>query len=145
MAQVSLIGERLAKQGTTFLFIGPQPECRECKLKGACLQLERGRVYQIIKTRDIHHGDGCRYHEDGVRVVEVEPATVKLSVKTTLAIEGSVVEYSRPVCFNHECQNYTVCHPPGLEDPTKVKVLKTFKVLDCPLGYDLTHAEIGYI
>jgi uncharacterized protein (UPF0179 family) len=145
MAQVTLIGDRLAKPDSTFVFIGPQPECRECKLKSACLQLEKGRLYRIVKTRDIHHTDGCRYHENGVRVVEVEEASLQVSLRTPLAIEGSVVEYTRPVCSNHQCENYELCHPLGLEGPARVKVLKTFKALSCPLGYELNGAEVEYV
>ncbi len=145
MKQVTLIGDRIAREGDAFVFVGPQPECRECRLKSACLQLDRGRLYEVVKVRDIHHEDECRYHENGVRVVEVRPALVSATLKSRLAMEGSIVEYARPVCANHECENFRLCHPPGLEGPTRVKVTKVSHTLSCPLGYDLTRVEIEYI
>ncbi len=145
MSQVTLIGDRIAEPGSSFVFQGPQPACRECKLKSVCLQLDRGRLYQILKARDIHHEDDCHYHENGVRVVEVELAVVLASLRTKLAIEGSTVEHVIPVCSNHECENFELCHPGGLGGPTRVKVAKTSKALSCPLGYDLTAVELEYV
>ncbi len=144
MGQVTLVGERMAKEGETFVFVGPQPACRECGLKAACLSLERGRLYEILKARDVHHPDACRYHENGVRVVEVGPAQVSASLKARLAVEGSTVEYTRPVCSNHACEHYGRCHPEGLVGPTAVRVIGVGKKLSCPLEYDLAAVELGY-
>lgn len=144
MGQVTLIGNRIAKEGGTFVFVGPQPACRECRLKSACLSLSRGRVYEILATRDVHHEDACAYHEDGVRVVEVGPARLSASLKTRLAVEGSTTEHVRPVCSNHTCAHYDRCHPEGLTEPTRVRVVATGERLECPLGYDLTAAELEY-
>ncbi len=144
MSPVTLIGERIAKPEGTFVFVGPQPECRECKLKAACLQLERGRLYRISGVRDVHHEKECRYHENGVRVVEVKLATIDTSLKAKLAIEGSIVEYKRPVCSNHECENYLLCHPHGLEEAAKVRIAESLKPLSCPLGYNLVGVRVEY-
>lgn len=144
MRRVTLIGERIARVGEAFVFVGPQPECRDCRLKTACLQLDRGRLYRIVKTRDVHHEDECRYHEDGVRVVEVEAAQITASLKSRLAVEGSTVEHSRPICSNLECGNFLLCHPPGLSVPTKAKILQVGEALECPLGYDLRRVEVAY-
>lgn len=144
MGQVTIIGERLAKEGGTFVFVGPQPACRECRLKAACLSLERGRLYEVQAARDVHHDDACRYHEDGVRVVEVGPARVRASLKTRLAVEGSTAEHVRPVCSNFACEHYDRCHPAGLSTPTKVRVLEVGESLACPLGYNLAAVQVEY-
>ncbi len=142
MSRVTLIGDRIARPGSTFVFMGPQPECRECKLKSACLQLDKGGLYEIVKSRDIHHEGGCRYHEDGVRVVEVQAALLLASVKTMLAIKGSIVEYTNLICSNHECENFYRCHPNGLERSMKVRIVDISNTLTCPLGYDLTEVQV---
>ncbi len=142
MKRVTLIGDRIAKANATFVFLGAQPECRECRLKSACLQLDKGRLYRIVGVRETHHEDGCKYHENGVRVVEVEAAPVSVSLRKALAMEGSVIEYSRPICFNHECENYDLCHPLGIQSPTRVKIAQVSESLSCPLGYDLVGAEV---
>lgn len=144
MAQVTLIGNRIATPGQPFVFRGPGRECRECGLKTACLQLEAGRLYRVVKARDVHHEDGCVYHEEGVRVVEVELSPVAASLRRPLAMEGSLIDYARPVCSNHECQHYDLCHPTGLEGPDRVKVERVGERLECPLGYDLQAAEVSY-
>ncbi len=144
MKRVTLIGDRIARRDATFVFLGPQPECRECGLKSACLQLERDKLYKIVEVRDTHHEDGCKYHENGVRVVEVEAATVQASLRKSVAIEGSVIDYARPICANHECENYDLCHPNGLTGPAKVKVGPVLQRLSCPLGYDLVESTVDY-
>ncbi len=142
MSRVTLIGNKIARPGSTFVFMGPQPECSECKLKSACLQLDKGGLYEIVRSRDIHHEDECRYHEDGVRVVEVQVAPLVVSAKTMLAIRGSTVEYTNPICSNHECENFYRCHPNGLEGSTKVRIVGISDTLTCPLGYDLVEVQV---
>lgn len=145
MKQVTLIGDKIAKVDATFVFLGAEPECRECRLKSACLQLDKGRKYRVVAVREIHHEDGCRYHENGVRVVEVEAAPVSASLRKAVAIEGSIVEYSRPICSNYECENYDLCHPLGLQGPARVKVQRTSETLSCPLDYNLVRADVEYV
>lgn len=59
MAVVTLTGERLAKEGAEFVFLGPQPGCKDCKLKGPCLHLVVGQRYLIQGVRPIPHDDIC--------------------------------------------------------------------------------------
>lgn len=144
MKRVTLIGDRIAKADATFVFLGAQPECRECRLKSACLQLDTGRLYRIVGVRETHHEDGCRYHENGVRVVEVETAPVFVSLRKAVAMEGSILEYSRPICSNYECENYDLCHPLGVQAQARVQVQQVSESLACPLDYDLVKAEVEH-
>ncbi|PJB22268.1 MAG: hypothetical protein CO114_00925, partial [Euryarchaeota archaeon CG_4_9_14_3_um_filter_38_12] len=70
MVLVTLVGEKIAKKDNEFIYIGSLPECRGCKLKTVCFNLDEGRRYKITNIRDIHHD--CKIHEGGVRIVEVE-------------------------------------------------------------------------
>ena len=66
MVIITLIGEHLAKEGEEFVYRGPLTECRDCKLKGVCFNLDAGGLYRIRSVRPVHHE--CRIHEEGVRV-----------------------------------------------------------------------------
>ena len=69
MTLVTLIGERLAKEDEEFIYLGPNNDCRRCKLKTVCFNLKPGRRYKIIDIRDKRHS--CELHEGNAAVVEV--------------------------------------------------------------------------
>lgn len=142
MAQVTLVGERQAAAGHEFVYRGPSPECRPCKVKAACLNQELGRRYRILRIRDVVHP--CLLNEERVRVVEVEPSLRECSLPRRSAIEGSLVTYEAVVCSNAACANYRTCHPVGLEPGDRVKILSVGPELTCPLGYDLAAARVAY-
>lgn len=132
-----MTGERWSKEGEEFVFLGPQPECKDCRLKGPCLHLTLGQRYRITRRRDVHHDNICKLHEDGVRVVEVAPVPYETSVRTPRAIEGSLVPYEFLPCGNLACRHYRLCHPAGLSDGTKVKLLRVEEAMECPVGYNI--------
>ena len=70
MPLVTLIGEKLAKKDEEFIYIGPNNECRNCKLKTVCFNLKPGRKYRITNIRDKRHN--CNVHEGTAAVVEVQ-------------------------------------------------------------------------
>lgn len=141
MVLVTLVGEKLVKPGTEFIFSGSLPECRDCRLKGVCFNLEEGRRYRVSAARRLHHD--CRVHEDGVRVVEVEAVSVPAAVDVRSAQEGSVIVFEPHSCHMLGCENYRLCHPHGLGSKTKVKVVSVGKKIACPSGYDLV--EVGLL
>jgi len=70
MPLVTLIGEKLAKENDEFIYLGPQNDCKNCKLKTVCFNLKQGSQYKIIKVRDKRHN--CNVHEGNAAVVEVQ-------------------------------------------------------------------------
>lgn len=70
MPLVTLIGEKLANEGEEFIYLGPNKECGNCKLKTVCFNLKPGRTYKITKIRDKRHS--CNVHDENVIVVEVQ-------------------------------------------------------------------------
>ena len=78
MVVVTLIGEDFAEVGKTFVFRGPITECRDCKLKGICFNLDAGCRYCVKEVRDVHHE--CRIHESGVCAAEVEKLNINGAV-----------------------------------------------------------------
>ena len=136
MAIVTLIGENLAKKGMEFVYMGPLPECRDCKLRNACFNLEPGRMYKITKVRDTKHE--CKIHEGGkVRAVEVEKVPVEAAIPAKMAVEGSTIRFERQNCLNMGCASYRLCNPLGLKEGSKYRIKKIKGDVKCPEGNTL--------
>jgi uncharacterized protein (UPF0179 family) len=136
MAIVTLIGENLAKKGMEFTYLGPIPECRDCKLRNACFNLEPGRAYRITNVRDTEHE--CKRHEGGkVRAVEVEKIPVEAAIPSKMAVEGSTIRFKAQECMNLGCPNYALCNPIGLKDGGKYRVKEIKRDVKCPDGASL--------
>jgi uncharacterized protein (UPF0179 family) len=142
MTQITLVGEGQATVGGEFVYRGPQPECRPCPVKAACLNQELGRRYRIVKVRDVRHD--CLLNEGRARVVEVTAEPPACSVMERTAIEGAVLAYERIVCANAACPNYRTCHPVGIEPGMRIRLLDVGPPLECPLGYSLVSAKVAY-
>jgi len=127
---VSLVGETQAKIGTTFIFRGPLSECRDCKKKTVCFNLEEGTLYEIVSVRDKHHD--CNVHDGGVRVVELKKAPVETTIDTKYAIEGSTVSIDKEVCLNIGCESYRMCFLLGPKSNKKFRVTKVKGDVKCP-------------
>ena len=54
MPLVTLIGEKLAIEDAEFTYLGPQNDCRNCKLKTVCFNLKPGRRYKITTVSYTH-------------------------------------------------------------------------------------------
>ena len=139
MAQVTLVGERQATVGREFVYRGPQPGCREGKVKGACLNQRVGRRYRVLRVRDVTHV--CLLNEEQARVVEVGEAPPALSLPVRAAVEGSIVAYDGVVCAHAACPNFRLCHPVGIEPGMRLRVESVGPELECPLGYGLAQAR----
>ncbi len=142
VAQITLVGERQAVAGHEFVYRGPQPECRECRVKAACLNQDVGRRYRVVHVREVAHP--CLLNEERVRVVEVEAAPPSCSLPTRGAVEGALVSYEPVICANAACPNFRLCHPVGLERGTRLRIVEVGTELDCPLGYDIAPARVAY-
>jgi uncharacterized protein (UPF0179 family) len=140
MVIITLIGERQAKQGYRFIYKGPLTDCRDCRLKAVCFNLDAGGEYRIKELRDVHHD--CRIHEDGVRVVEVEKMPVDCAIQQKMAIDGSTITYDEVRCNNMGCRHYRLCHPHALVRNSKYRVAKVLGDVKCPEGHRLIRVEL---
>ncbi|MCK4948770.1 MAG: UPF0179 family protein [Thermoplasmata archaeon] len=141
MVLVTLIGERQVKEGNEFVYTGPLSECKDCRLKGVCFNLEEGKRYRISSVRRLHHT--CRVHEDGVRVVEVETVAVDAVVSVKSAVEGSMVTLEFPKCGEIGCEHYRLCHPLGLKDRQKATIIEVKKKVNCPRKRPLKRVKLA--
>jgi len=139
MALVTLVGEKLAKIGNEFEYIGPNNECRNCKLKTVCFNLRMGRKYKITNVRNKKHN--CNVHEGAARVVEVEllPIITCIDKKHT---EGSKAKIDKKPCENIGCENYELCKV-LLDKEKTYNIVKIYESVKCPLGYKFKKAELS--
>ncbi len=138
MVTVTLIGEKQAKVGTCFIYRGFVPDCRECKLKAVCFNLDSGATYRIKAVRDVRHE--CKMHEEAVRVVEVEKVRNIVGLGRKFAMEGSTITFEEPKCRNLGCARYRACHPLGVERGAKYKVVEVHGEIECPEGLKMVEA-----
>src|SRR5437867_7978102 len=142
VVQITLVGERQADVGHEFVYRGPQPECRPCKVRAACLNQEVGRRYRITRVRDVVHP--CLLNEERARVVEVVPLPPACSVAARTAVEGAVLAYEKIVCANAACPNFRTCHPIGIDPGTRIRIVYVGPELECPLDYSIGPANVAY-
>ena len=134
MVLISLIGEEQAHVGNRFYFMGPQTDCKECKLKGVCFNLEPGHQYEVISVRDTVHD--CLLSGSTVRAVEVQKIPTRAVIGKRFAIEGSIITFEGSDCARLGCENYKECHPVGLNGGEKKTVEEVISEIECPIMGD---------
>ena len=136
MANVTLIGEKQAKKGNMFIYIGPLSECRDCKVKTVCFNLEEGRKYKVKDIRAMHHN--CKIHEGGVRAVEYEKMAVEHAISSDAALEKARITFTEPAaCPNRGCDNYKLCFPTGLKVGSQYEIKSVKGSVTCTEGKKL--------
>jgi len=141
MPLVTLIGEKLAKEENMFTYLGPNNECRNCKLKTVCFNLKPGRNYKITKVRDKRHN--CNVHEGTAAVVEVQEMPILTAIDKKIS-QGSKAKIDNKECQNIGCINYDLCSIIiNLNKDKNYKVVKIFESIECPIGYELQKAELS--
>ncbi|HDD57507.1 MAG TPA: UPF0179 family protein [Thermoplasmatales archaeon] len=140
MPSVTLVGERMAKKGLEFIYMGPSSNCKNCKLKTACFNLKKGRSYRITGIREKRHS--CNLHDGGVRVVEVEELPIIAFIDKN-SKEGSKVKIDTMNCRHLDCEYFDICHSPLLQNNKEYSVIKIIEPVECIDGRELVKAEIS--
>lgn len=144
MASVTLIGTRLAEEGTEFVYHGESPDCEGCPYREQCLNLTEDVRYRVTNVRDSGTLD-CAVHDTGVTAVDVEPASVRATVSSTSAYAGSTAQLEGP-CPYTDCPSHPYCEPMGAELETSYKIQEVIGDPPhdfCMLDRDLTLVELG--
>ncbi len=139
MPLVTLIGEKIAEEGNEFIYLGPNNDCRNCKLKTVCFNLKIGRHYIVTKIRDKRHS--CNVHEGNAAVVEVKEMPILTAIDKNIA-EGSSIKIEIKECNNIGCTYYSLCKNIALQKDKIYKVEKLLDSIECHLSYDLQKAEL---
>jgi uncharacterized protein (UPF0179 family) len=136
MANVTLVGEKHAKKGNKFVYRGPLSECRECKVKTVCFNLEEGRQYEIKEVRQMHHQ--CKIHESGVRAVEYEKLPIEYAITSDGAIDKARITIEGPeLCPNRGCEHYRFCFPLGIKTGSQYEINEVKSTINCSEGKKL--------
>ena len=143
--KITLIGSRLAREGLEFIFKGEMPECKKCRLKNTCLNLEPGRRYRVegVRSNDIHE---CFLHDSGVLAVDVRKAPILTTMESRKAVDGAKTMYEPPRCGKKECETYEICHPEGLSRGDKCKIVEVLESPDskCEAGHSLKKVKLAW-
>ena len=132
MVLITLIGEAQARIGNRFYYLGSLTECKDCKLKGVCFNLEPGHLYEVKTLRDAMHD--CEIHESKVRAVEVIKVPVSVAVPGKKAIDGSTITFETVKCDMIGCENYSYCHPAGIKDGMKMTIADVVGDVNCMIN-----------
>lgn len=138
MPLVTLIGEKLATKNTEFVYLGPNNECKNCKLKTVCFNLKKGRRYKITNIRDKKHA--CNLHEGWAAVVEVQELPIITSIDKKIP-EGVKTKIDKKECSSVGCKHYETCNV-TLNKDKEYTVKKIIEDIECPLGYSIQKAEL---
>ena len=138
MPLVTLIGEKLASEGAEFIYLGPNNDCRNCKLKTVCFNLKANRHYRITNIRDKKHA--CKIHEGSAAVVEVEELPIVTSISKEY-FEGSKTKIEKEDCNSIGCEYYEICRTPVQKDK-EYTITKVIEDIKCPLNYKIQKVEI---
>jgi len=139
MPLVTLIGEYLAKKGEEFTYIGPNNDCRNCKLKTVCFNLKPGRKYEITNVRDKTHA--CNVHDGKVVVIEVKELPLITAVTEPETKKNSIL-IKKP-CRSIGCKHIEICNNTALQSGKTYKIKKTFETFQCPEGVALVKVELS--
>ena len=118
MTLITLVGKKLAKKGTVFVYVALNKQCKKCRLKTICSNLQEGREYKIVKIREKSHK--CDIHEDNlVVVVEVEKLPAEVNIRKEES-EATVVAYHPIKCNKTSCEEHEGCVPGIKEKEYKI-------------------------
>lgn len=135
---ITLIGKKLAKPGQEFIHfgVGNSRECMGCKLRKVCDNLQVGRRYVVKSSMNKPH-EKCKIHEEGVMLVEVEPAQIKATVESS-SKEGEEFAFMKSDCPEIMCDNRFLCFPEGIKEGDKCRIVKIVeKKVECKKGAEL--------
>ncbi|MGP8077916.1 MAG: UPF0179 family protein [Thermoplasmata archaeon] len=140
MPEITLLAVAESQVGYEFIYQGGGPPCRTCPFRHACLTLDAGRRYQVVRVRDVTHP--CALQETDAHVVEVKPVARPLVVDARSAIVGSQVEVGRFPCRRLDCPNWSICAGPSLPPKQRYRIESTeAEAAECRIGRTLKRVE----
>lgn len=140
MALITLLSEPQARTGGEFYFLGPITECKDCRLKGVCFNLEPGSRYRVVEVRSQRHA--CPECEGEVVAVEVEKVPTPAAIPKKGAMDGVTITYTESKCDRVGCPNYNLCHATGKREGQKYMVTRLGGDLECPVGERMVAADL---
>lgn len=139
---LTLVGERFARPGATFEYLGPVPACAPCKLKPVChnKELQAHRAYEVVAARDVHHPCPADFFDGGMRVAEVKPLPVEGTIPAS-AVRGTAVTHRFEEC-GAACLFRRHCDTPALPPGTDCAIAGVGEPVACKVGRELRFARL---
>lgn len=138
---ITLVGQRQARRGFSFLNEGSLKECESCSLIKVCVaKLEAGRIYVVADVRDKIFP--CPIHEEGVQVVEVVEPNVEANIERRIAFPCGIITFQPQMCKEASCRDYGRCVPQGVKAGDKCKIVEVKARVVCPLNLQLVLAVL---
>lgn len=131
MTSITIVGEKLANKDETFIFFGPQNDCKNCKLKNICFNLKQYHQYKITTVRDKRHS--CSVHAGDAIVVEVDEQPIETTIEKKYT-KGSVITYETKECNEKLCLYYDLCTNKALEPGKKYLITDILDDIPCSKG-----------
>ncbi len=129
---ITLVGQKQARKGFTFLNEGSLKECETCSLLKVCVaKLESGRIYVVTEVREKIFP--CPIHEEGVQVVEVIEPDIEAVIEHRVAFPCSTITFQPQPCQEASCPQYGSCVPAGIKAGDKCKIVEVKEPVVCPL------------
>ncbi|MHA1839645.1 MAG: UPF0179 family protein [Candidatus Ranarchaeia archaeon] len=144
--KITMIGLSQAKVGKKFEYLGPVEECKDCHFFKVChLNLEKGRVYQVVGVRRNTHP--CPVHDEQVQTIEVEEPEIEILIDRSRALEGVTISYKLEPCYEFQCPLYELCQPVGIRNTDRLQVVEVLspKLVDCKEKRNLKHVRVKRI
>jgi len=142
---ITLLGTALATEGSEFVYRGESDACEGCPYRKQCLGLTEGVRYRVTDVRSGGQTLDCAVHLDGVRAVEVEPASITAAVPAKGAYAGSKGRLAGP-CPHVDCPGHEYCVPKGTSPTAEYKIDEVLGDPPndyCALDRDLTLVEFA--
>lgn len=135
--KITLLGVKQSKPGNQFLFLGETDSCSECRLRGACLKLEEGRIFEVASVKDTVHA--CGVFEEGVQTVEIFEPSYKVTTGAKLAVERATFTFTPRDCDIIECPHFQHhCCPSYLSEGEKLQIVSISNdQIECAQKYQL--------
>lgn len=139
-----MVGERLAKPGMVFAYLGEtDPGCASCKLYKVChgKELKKEREYVVTHVRPVLH-DVCHVFEGKVQIVEVEAKSLPVRVAIPVsATRGTGVSKHWQEC-GAACLLKRYCNSPALPEGVTASLEKVEGDVPCLVGRKLRFALV---
>lgn len=139
---LTLVGERMAKDGATFEYLGKVAACEPCKLKQVCHAkgLVKHRAYEVVAVRGVNHPCPADFFDGGLRVAEVRALPVASTIPAS-AVRGTAVTHAFEEC-GAACLFRKLCDTPALAQGTDCRIVEVQGPVACRVGRDLRFASL---
>ena len=141
---ISFIPKDVAKIGYHFIHQGETQTCKNCQFIQVCIkQLEKGSSYEVVDIRDKEHP--CLIDNGIMIVCEVQKISDVIAIENQKYLDNLITTRKPIDCSEILCENYDFCVPIKYTKASKIKIIKSIKDINCPLGYNLVLVEANKV